>query len=542
MKTKYEVMGDKPFLHIPVIDERPATVAVDGLDMMIYGFLLYRLGNKDPALRSVARTALSTKLRIDKKAVDRSVAILVSGGAVAETNGRVSAVAPTGTALTWFRFQKNAAGKDWRERFIYDRVYLPRAHTAISIKTNLLFWHLMKLGHAVDRMPGYFRVGGHPASPGFYLSAEYLAKGLRCDRKTISRGIARLKQLGLITVQPKGPRSFVVGIPPIGAKANLWRDGWGTTPRSDESNVEITAESLFGLHSQDALVAADDYDRGIGAYMRAFGIKGKVIEKIKTKIIKYQIPPREWESMVATAGRDHKKNQEEKPGQFTAKHCGHLFSYMLDEHVKQQRAQACIAKGSPPRTYDKMQADELLVRLRVTTKAERLLRQAVQAEYLELRNGACVPCRLNWETVATTLQAADGGFAAFKEAIAGRIFGSGPRHPDCEWYDAWMAIEQIPLPDDSPMEALRLDAGERTRIRTHAKKIAGEIYANREDEAAVAHLTNDLVRLGCWQASSPSWHAVNESISNISHEAFAPVNKRATSEKVTETEESTLLA
>jgi hypothetical protein len=541
VKIKYEDMGNRPFLHVPVIDERPATVAVDGLDLMIYGFLLYRLGNKDPALRSVARTALSTNLRIDKKAVDRSVTILVSGGAVAESNGRVIAVEPTGTALTWFRFQKNVAGKDWRERFIYDRVYLPRAHTAISIKTNLLYWHLVKLGHAVDRMPGYLQVGGHTASPGFYLTAEYLAKGLRCDRKTISRGIARLKQLGLITVKPKGTRSFVVGIPPIGAKADLWRDSWGTTRRSDESSFEITAESLFGLHSQDPLVPADDYARGIGVYMRAFGIKGKVVEEIKTRIIKYQIPPREWESMVATASRDHKKNQEEKPGQFTAGHCGHLFSYMLDEHVKQQQAQACLAKGSSPRTYDEMQADELLVRLRVTTKAARLLRQAVQAEYLELRNGACVPCRLNWETVATTLQAADRGFAAFKEAIAGRIFGSGPSHPDCEWYEAWMANEQIPLPDDSPMEALRLDARERTKIRTHAKKIAGEVYANRDNEAAVAHLTNDLVRLGCWQASSPSVQAVNESISNISGEAFAPVNKRAAREKLTETEELCLL-
>jgi hypothetical protein len=121
MKMKYEDMGDRPFLFVPVIDERSKDVPLDALTTLVYGLLLYRLGHQDPKKHSMTRTAVSRLLRLDKKAVDRAVAVLVGGGAVSEQGTRIMAIQPQGASATWFRFQSKQSDGEWRDWFIYDR-------------------------------------------------------------------------------------------------------------------------------------------------------------------------------------------------------------------------------------------------------------------------------------------------------------------------------------------------------------------------------------------------------------------------------------
>jgi hypothetical protein len=538
MKMKYEDMGDRPFLFVPVIDERSKDVPLDALTTLVYGLLLYRLGHQDPEKHSMTRTAVSRLLRLDKKAVDRAVAVLVGGGAVSEQGTRIMAIQPQGASATWFRFQSKQSDGEWRDGFIYDRVYLPRSSTVMSVKTNALFWHLVKLGHSVDRMPGYLKVGGHSEDHMKYLSAEYLATGLRCYRRTVARGLTRLRQLGLITMQRTGRNSFVVGIPPIGTNADLWRDSWTRTRRTEGATAEVTAESLFGVPSREKLTPSVTYDSDASLYMRAFGIRGKVAEEIVRKIVKYQIPRGDWQPLLLEAKRDHDNNCEKDPGKFKVKHCGCLFKNMLEGYLEERDARRRISGGREPWGYSEMEASGLLPGMRLTDEANKLLRYAVRNESLELRGGGSVPCFLNWDGVLAVLQRADKDFVAFKKGIVDLIFSRTAESPACDWYDQWMGIEQIPAQDDSPMVALKLDHRAEGLIRTHATRLARCVHG--EDEAvAHKHLVNNLIMLGCWQTSSKATYDLEASINDIVRVLSQP--RRVTVERLTEAEELSLI-
>ena len=516
MKTKYQDLGDRPFVNVPVLDERAKSLPVDVLDGLVYGFLIFSLGHRDQRRWSTTRTALATSLRMDKKAVDRSVSRLLTGGAVHEEGGRVIAVQPSGYSEGWFRRHSKAPAV-WRESFVYDRVYLPKSHTVLSIKANALFWHLVKLGHAVDGMPGYLQVGGHPKDHMKYLSAKYLANGLGVYRRTVVRGLRRLRELELITIQQMSRTSFVIGIPPIASKAGLWCEEFGKGQRNRRS--EITAESLFGVPSDDVLSPATDYSAGAALHVRGHGITGKVAEEIVTKIVKYQIPPTEWRPLLTQASRDHDNNYEKDPSRLKAKHCGFLFHYMLKELLKQQEAARNINGDHSYMSHAEMESGYLLEDVRLTPEGMRLLRVVIEKEYLELRDGGCVPCRVSWESVLRVLKEEKKDFAAFKQEIARLIFKTSEKMPSCDWYDRWMAAEQIPTYDNSQMEALGLGHKDMKSVRDYA-----DILAKRQcpdgDIVALKKLVNQLVRLGCERAKGPMACEVEAGINEVYRELF----------------------
>ena len=511
MKMKYEDMGGRPFVLVPVIDERPAVVPLDAMATLTYGYLVF-LSRK---ATGSSRSAISTTLRLDRQAVKKALATLMEGGLVEEDTGTVRAVAPQGRSREWFRFKKTKSRCDeWQDEFIYDRVYLPRSSTVISVKANLLFWHLVKLGHAVDRMPGYLQVGGHPQQPPQYLTAQYLAHGLRCYRRTVSSGLNRLMKLGLITIQRTGRNSFVVGIPPIATKADLWRDTWKRSRVAEAAVTEITASSLFAVPSRDTLTPSVPEDAGASLFMRGYGIKGRIAEEIVTKIVKHQIPPRNWQPLLAEAKRDHDRNSEKNPDMSAVKHCGYLFKYILEEFKKQEDARITIAQRHTCAGYHQTEGLKLLAEMRLTAAGSKLLRSALGKEQLELRDGGCVPCRLNWEHVCGVLQRAGNNLKAFKQSIVEYIFDLSGKPPECDWYDAWMATEQIPVNDNRPMVALGLSGKEIGYLRTHATLLAQRRYS-KDDVVAHGHLVNHLIRLGCWQASSRSVPSIEASIDVI---------------------------
>jgi hypothetical protein len=511
MKTKYEDMGQRPFLLVPVIDERENDVPIDAIGSLVYGYLLYRARKGEDA----SRTAIATSLRLDKKATNHAVGILLRGAAE-EDRGTIRAVEPKGDAQRWFRLMKPTVQAEWYERFVYDRVYLPRSSSTLSVRTNRLFWHLVKLGQPVDRMPGCLQVGGQPSRFPQYLTTEYLSRGLGCYRRTVARGLARLRELGLITVQQNGKKRFVVGVPPVGRNAHLWRVEWKGTNEAEDPVVEVTAESLFGVPSGEALQPSVSCDAGVALYMRAIGVRGQVAADIETLIVKNEIPPREWRPLLEEADRDHSRNQEDQPGKFKAKHCGFLFESMLKDHIEKEKARCYLAGERSPMTHSDMEADTLLSRLRMPPDGRKLLRQAVKAEHFELRDGRVVPCRLSWGKVVEVLKAAGKDFAAFKKGIAAAIFKG---KPDSDWYDAWMRAEQIPAQNDKPLESKKLDARERNLVRSRAAMIAKRKYGEQEDVAR-KHLVNDLIRLACWQTPGRSVTALTDALEDVGRVLF----------------------
>lgn len=511
MKTKYEDMGDRPFLLVPVIDEREASVPTDAIGSLVYGYLIYRARKGEDA----SRTHIATSLRLDNKATNRAVEILLRGAAE-EDRGKIRAVEPQGEARNWFRPKKSDKHDEWYERFVYDRVYLPRSSTVLSVRTNRLFWHLVRLGQPVEGMPGYLQVGGQPGRYPEYLTHKYLANGQGCSRGTIARSLRRLTSLGLVTTQQIDEKGFVVGIPPLGRNAHLWRETWTGRAAREETVVEVTAESLFGVPSGEKLEVAVCCNAGVALHIRAFGIKGRVAEEIVTTIVKHEIPPRHWQPLLEEAHKDHERNQEERPGKFGVKHCGFLFKHMLTQHLVQERARYLLAGERSPMTHAQMEAEGLLANLGITREGRRLLRQAVDAECLELRDGRVVPCRLNWSTVVEVLKATGKDFGAFKKGIAARIFKG---KPDSLWYDAWMSLEEIPARDDSLLELKKLDAKGRSGVRAHAARIAERKYGESE-VVAREHLANDLIRLACWQTRGSSVLSLTETLDDVSRVLF----------------------
>ena len=512
MKMKYELMGDRPFVQVPVFDERQDTCPLDARGALVYGYLLFlaRKGNGS------SRTKIATSLRTEKSAVDRAVAVLIAGGAVIEQGRTLKAVSPTGTSQGWFRFLKKPTGGQWYEAFVYDRVYLPRSSTAISIKTNALYWHLVKLGFAVDQMPGYLQVGGNPEGHPKYLTVEYLSKAIRVYRKTVTRSLKALRELDLVRVQFTSRRRFVCGLPPIGTNASLWRDSWG---RSKQAEVEVTAESLFGLPSSDVLKPSVLYDAGAGRYIRAYGIKGKIADQIVTKIVKHRIEPSAWQPLLKEAHRDHQANLEKKPGQYRFDHCGFLFMHMLDEFMKGEAQRRMMAREKSYMADAEMYAQPMLKNLGLKKEMSVLLNHAIRSEELKLRGEGCVPCRLNWDSVLEVLKEAKGDFEAFKVGIARSISFSMKRDPNCDWYDAWMSMKQMPRMDDSPMRTLNLDGKSQGWLRRQATLIA-ERKIGKDDAGGVTQLANSLIRLACWQARGKRQADVEAGIEYLEHVLF----------------------
>ena len=189
---------------------------------------------------------------------------------------------------------------------------------------------------------------------------------------------------------------------------------------------------------------------------------------------------------------------------------------MLKEHIEKEKARCYRAGERSPMSHSEMEADTLLVSLRMTPEGKRLLREAVKAEYHGLRDGRVVPCLLNWSKVVEVLKATGKDFTAFKKGIAARIFKG---KPDSAWYDAWMALEQIPIQDDTPLEEKKMEAKDRNLVRVHAAMIAKRKYGEGE-EVARKHLVNDLIRLASWQTPGRSVAALKEALDDISRVLF----------------------
>lgn len=442
---KYKVMADRIRISVPVINHSLKGNPLDPIQVLVYGYLVFRSRRN----RAASRTAIGRSLRLDRAAVGRAVRSLAGLGLIREdAKGLVVALEPAGASRQYFRF-RTKAGEEWQASFVFDQVFLPCSSRTLSVITNALFWRLYKWGVPVDSMPGYLQVGGHGDCPVEYLKKRYLVNGLGCHRTTISNALKRLVRLGLIRIVPIEGRQFAVGIPPLGKHASLWRETW-QKPRTP---VTVTAQQLFGVPSSAPVrPARPQLTDGFGADMTASHIPPRLADQIMEVVEQHEIPRDACRRMLTRAARKHSENREGNPD--AVEHCGYLLKKILgDWGQAESKRQEITAIYTPPSSAE-MKADEAMRNMRFDSDAVRLLRYAVRSESLPLDDGGAVPCALNWEMVNAVQEKTKGNFVRFKEEIARSIFTfDAGRPPQCRWYELWMAAKQIPLPDEEPLLA-----------------------------------------------------------------------------------------
>jgi len=521
METKYELMGSRPFLLVPVFDERVKDCPVDSVGALVYAYLPFLVKNKKPARQVTSRTGVALSLRLDKKAADKAVELLIEGGLVVEQGTGVRAVEPGRGSRGWFRRRDRDAG-EWFEEFVYDRVFLPRSSTVLSVKTNHLFWHLVRISYAVKSMPGYHMAGGHPENPPKYLTLKYLARGLNCCPRTVGRGLKRLGRLKLIRIQRWDRNKFVVGIPPLRDVDVHWRDDWNRVRREVEPPPEITAESLFAVPSPERLEPAVEIQSDVELFAKSYGIRGEILEEIITKVVKNRVSPREWKPVLKLAGEIHSRNHEKNPKQYPMRHCGLLFKSMLVDLVAKLEANEKIASECPgkPNYGDAMRSRELLTDLGITFEAIKLLQQAVTDEHLLLKDGRCIPCRLSWEDVQEIAALAGKDYVKFRDDIVRLVFGDSKQAAECPWYVAWVQAEPIPEWDNSALSDRGVPSWDIAEVRLHAEELIIQ-HGDCSDEVKTRQLANLLIKYGCKEAAGKSLKEVRHAMTAAFHRVIA---------------------
>ena len=423
---KIREFKDKPFLLVPVINENASDALLNPQDTLVYGYLLFRAKKG----RGSSKTEIRRSLRLDARAVETSLGKLGAVGLVSSEGRSIRAEEPNAQIREWFRFQ-NRCCEQWQDQFVYDRVYLPRSSTTLSIRTNALFWHLVRLGMPVQGMPGHLQVGGIPNTAPRFLTQEYLARGVGIYRRTVSRGLKRLLGLGLITVVSRGRHAFFVGVRPLKQNAHLWRDEWQET----EVDKPVTAKELFGVPSKAPVKTTPPVERPIIRRLLQYGINGDVVVRLAEFIEENDIDPDVWKDLLKTAYADHDGNRVVDDG--LPRHCGYLFLYELEKHLKIREARAF--ERMPPPTWEEKMAKEEIEAMNAPQGTLRLLYAAARAESLDLVDGRTIPCPLNWEEIERVAKESRRDFKTFQRSIEAELFDGVEAH-QCEWLDRWRSL------------------------------------------------------------------------------------------------------
>jgi predicted transcriptional regulator len=506
--SKYKVMADRIRISVPVINESLKPNPLDPIQVLVYGYLVFRSRKTN----AVSRTAIGRSLRLDRSAVRRAIGSLGGLGLVREDEkGMVAALEPGGAARQYFRFRKKA-GEEWQSSFVFDRVFLPCSSRTLSVITNALFWRLYRWGVPVNSMPGYLQVGGHPDCPVQFLKKRYLVNGLGCHRTTISNSLKRLVRLGLIRIVPIQGRKFAVGFLPLQKHVSLWREKW----QKSHSPVTVTAQQLFGVPSSAPVTPARPQPTdGLAADMTASHIPPRLADQIMEVVERHEIPRDACRRMLTRATREHSKNRE---GNLEAlEHCGYLFKKIIEDWGQAESKRKEITAVHCSRSYDEMMAEEAMEQMRFTRDAERLLRQAVTCESLALDDGGAVPCPLDWEAVNALHKQTKGDFIRFKAELTRSLFTfDEERPPRCRWYELWMSTKQIPLPDEKPLIAAGVKRWDLQDIRDRVDDwVAGFI----DGEAERIEYGNTFAWLASLQAREKSSAAMLDAMELLSRQA-----------------------
>jgi Mn-dependent DtxR family transcriptional regulator len=497
---------NKPFLKVPVLHERRAAKDLGAIDCLVYGYLLFlvRKGNQ------ASQSKVCETLRLDRQSTKRSLGRLQHYGLVQVSGGMYSALDPQGSNV--FRVLEKGKG-EWWDRLIYDRVYLPQSSLKLTVRANLLFWHLVRMAEEVERMPGYLRLGGH--SNRFYTHT-YWATALGCDRKTAGTSMEKLSKYGLIQMT-KYHKGYAIGIFPLKKNAQLWRDHWQKKPKVAPP---LTAKELFAVPSPAIVEAADNGYARVFRILRKHQVTGGLANELAQVIVEEDMDSSVWIPMLKKAVADNYANWED--GKTPHQHGGFLFKYVLYDSL---RARAAARRDNGYVRYttsDEMRMTDALSELKIGQRHWELLKNVLAQDCLHTDDGALIPCPLDYETVTELAKKAKGSASTFKKLIVNQLVGHDERDANkVGWIRKWQQKEGEEFQDNSMLETLGVCGWQCEDMRKHVMYcLTGQ---PAQDTGKRVGQVNAILKVACWQVGVVEKHVLADRLRQRIEELVAVV-------------------
>jgi biotin operon repressor len=438
-------------LLVPALNHRLSTHPLKYIDALVYGALIYRsrAGRGD----KIGRIRRSTGL--DRTTIRQSINRLMSNGCVQQHDDGYEAIEPQADSRQLFSW-KTTPCDAWQSRFVYDKTYLPAEESGLTPIWNALFWRLVSQAVPVEGRTGHLMVG--PGAKVSSLSNEYLAKGLRCSRKTVAAGLQYLQKHGLIHLHPlDGKRRFAVGIFPLASHVHLWKS------RQSKQQAGISFEDLFGQASNSATQPDAAYRPQIFGRLARHGIPSKTQEEIVALVHRYCIPDLDLNRILQLVKKDHKRNRDRNPSLLD--HCGQLLLAELTRRGESGEWRI-YSEGitSTILTSSEMQVRDYLNGMKVCSNAYRLLRQISVDKSVELNNRDRLPVNFCWDEI-WELGRESQGFDAFRDKVANHLFPSNKK-PRSEWLEDWLKCSRVPELESWPNDLIPLPKAGRGFVNT----------------------------------------------------------------------------
>src|SRR5690606_38289719 len=124
----------------------------------------------------------------------------------------------------------------------YIQTKVARRSVGLTVKTNALYWLLVRLARPVERLSTHLAIAPSVGSVPKKIKATYLVRALRFDPETVASALDTLERIGLIRRVKLRGGYFAVGIPPLTDEQRSW---W----RDRENSESVGLKELFGLPS-----------------------------------------------------------------------------------------------------------------------------------------------------------------------------------------------------------------------------------------------------------------------------------------------------
>jgi hypothetical protein len=475
---KYEELkkAGSRFLLVPSLSHTMSSHPLKYVDSLVYGCLIYR--SRKSKRERVA--GISKRLGIDRSTVQASLEKLVHLGCVQHHTDGYEAVEPQGVCRELFTWKKKPQSS-WQSQFSYDRTYLPTKESGLTTIQNGLYWRLVSLAVPVDGGCGHLMIG--PGARVQSVSNEYLARGLRCSRKTVAAGLDVLQAQAMIHVRfGKTRRRFNVGIHPVGQHVGKWR------ARERQAREELSFEDLFGQATNSPARPDIIYRPHVFSLLRQEGIPSETTEEIMSLVHGYVIPDSEIKKVLHRVKKDHSRNRSKNPN--LPDHCGRLLIAEIKKRGEAGEWRMYDGLASKPMSLPQMQTLEFLNSVNACSEALQLLLKASRDGFVELATGGRLPVTFCWDQVRDIAHAASGNFTMFRDGVAEFLFPSANK-PECGWLDSWNECGVVQPIGKWPNDLIPLPEKGRGFVNT-VQKWAKEIV--ELDDVTAADATNEFMR------------------------------------------------
>lgn len=486
---KYKPLKDAGcmFHLVPALNHNLEQHPLKYTDSLVYGFLVYC--SRKTKTASVA--TICSRLGLDRSAVSAIVERLLGLDMLAKKTGGYVAVSPPTNGVQLFTL-KNEQAKCWQSQFVYDRTYIPTEESKLSPLQNAVFWRLVSLAVPASGDCGYLMIGqGAPVSS---VCCKYLAKGLRCSRKTVSRALKELDKRNMIHVASINPNSrrFAIGILPIDTYVSLWR-----TKAPKKGERELSFEDLFGKPSNKTPEPEILYRPKILNKITEAGIPSGTAEDIAALATRYFIPNRDLNALLIQSKRDHARNRKRRPE--LPDHCGLLLLSEIQRRGEAGEWRMYTDLSSSVMELPEMQLQEYLNNLNVCSEASRLLYQLSQNKSIDLNTGGRLPVSFSWDECWRLAQSAKNDFPKFRDDLVSQLFPGGSP-PRSDWLRSWCECDVIPQIDPWPSDDIPLPSKGKpfmATLQSWASNTAGF------DDILAVHAINNFI--GYVSRANTSW-------------------------------------